>query len=262
LRDVRSLIVQVSDQNRLRWTDNDAGRLKSNVDAMRAEVTFFRGVIFGIDEDGVVRTGGHAGFATDANRFVEIDNAVSALEHRGRWTRSHARCVSALIATRDLVRAPHLGKHSYVYVLDVSPSDTDRHHVLGLARSRTRVTADAAGVIDNFRPLHAVASSWFWLDHFVWRVGGIYHEAGRSPAVFWGKLWKGRGFPHIGRRSRRLKMRVSYTILGQDRHSWRCQQKSLTPVRPTRYHVFGLSKGVNRLTAHSLGSCPLTSQAF
>ena len=40
LRDVRRLIVHVADQDRLRRTDNDAGGLEPDVDAMSAEIAF------------------------------------------------------------------------------------------------------------------------------------------------------------------------------------------------------------------------------
>src|SRR5205807_2660513 len=71
LSDVRRLIVHIADQYGLRWTDDDAGRLQTNIDAMRAEVAFLGRMIFGIDEDRVVRTGGHAGLAADAAGVID-----------------------------------------------------------------------------------------------------------------------------------------------------------------------------------------------
>src|SRR6266571_8442698 len=101
---------------------------------MRAEVTFLSGMIFGIDEDGVVWTSGHARFATDANRFIKIDNAVRPLEHRGGRAGDDARSVRALIAARDLMRAADLPKHPNIDVLDISARHTNRHNVFRLAR--------------------------------------------------------------------------------------------------------------------------------
>ena len=118
------VIVHVADQNRLRRANDDAGRLETHIDAVRAEVTFLGRMIFGIDEDRVVRTGGHAGLAADADRFVEIDDAVRALEHRGRRAGGHARRVRALIAARHLMRAARLWKHADVDMLDVGARDT------------------------------------------------------------------------------------------------------------------------------------------
>src|SRR5712671_5109110 len=45
LPDVRQGIVHVADQNRLRRTNDDAGRLQTDIDAMRAEVTFLSRMI-------------------------------------------------------------------------------------------------------------------------------------------------------------------------------------------------------------------------
>jgi len=78
-RDFRIRIVHVADKDRFRGTDHDASRFQSHIDAMRTEVALLGRVIFGIDKDGVVRTGGDAGFAPDADRFVEIDNAIARL---------------------------------------------------------------------------------------------------------------------------------------------------------------------------------------
>jgi hypothetical protein len=122
-------------------------------------------MIFGVDENRVVRTGSHAGFAANANRFIKIDDAVSALEHRGRWTRGHAGRVRALVAAGDLMRAAHLWEHTHVDVLDVGAGDANRDDVLRLAGCRARMTTDAASVVDHLRPLDAILANWFWLDH-------------------------------------------------------------------------------------------------
>src|SRR5437763_16643040 len=100
---------------------------------MRAEVTFLSRMIFGIDEDRVVRARSHAGFTADADRFVEIDDAVRPLEHRGGRTGDDAGRVRALVAARHLVRAAHLWKHTDIDVLDVGARYADRHHVFRLA---------------------------------------------------------------------------------------------------------------------------------
>ncbi len=67
LPDIRQRVVHVADENRLGWTDYDTRGLETDVDAMRAEVTFLSRMIFGVDENRVVGAGGHAGFAADAN---------------------------------------------------------------------------------------------------------------------------------------------------------------------------------------------------
>jgi hypothetical protein len=166
LRDVRSLIVQVADQDRLSRANHYARRFQSDINPVRAEITFLGGMIFGIDKDCVVRARGHAGFAADADRLVEIDDAVRAFEHRRSRTRRHAGRVRALVAARDLMRAPHLRKHADIDVFDISARHADGHDVLRLARRRARMTADAAGVVDDLGPLHPVSASYLWLGHF------------------------------------------------------------------------------------------------
>lgn len=122
-------------------------------------------MIFRIDEDRVVRAGSHAGFAADANRLIEIDDAVRALEHRGRRASRHTGRVRTLIAASYLVRAAHLRPDADVNVLNVSSCDADRDDVLGLAGCSARVTSNAASVVDYLRPLHAISVSCFWLNH-------------------------------------------------------------------------------------------------
>src|SRR5262252_7745931 len=134
---------------------------------MGAEVTFFRRMIFRIDEDRVVGTGGHAGLAPDADRFVKIDDPVRALEHRGSRTGRDAGRMRALIAARYLMRASRLGKHAHVDVLHIGTSDADRNYILGLAGGGTRVTADAARVIDDLGP----AELRRWLGHGEFGLG-------------------------------------------------------------------------------------------
>src|ERR1700687_1137317 len=165
LPDIRRGIVHVADQDRLRGTDDYARWLQSHIDAVRAEVALLSRMIFRIDKDSVVRTGSHAGFAADADRFVEIDYAVRALEHRHRGTSRDARCMGTLVTARHLVRAAHLGKHAHVHMLDVSPSDADGQDVFRLARRCARMATDTASVVDDLGPLDWRVPSWLWLDH-------------------------------------------------------------------------------------------------
>src|SRR6185295_7323994 len=121
---------------------------------MRAEVTLLSRVIFGIDKDRIVRAGGHAGLAADADRLVEIDDAVCALEHcRGR-TGSDTRRVRALIAARHLMSAARLWKDADVDMLHIRPRHRQRDQVLGLAGGGAGMTTNAARLVDNLGPLH------------------------------------------------------------------------------------------------------------
>lgn len=110
-------------------------------------------MVLGIDEDRVVRTRSHAGFASDADGLVEIDYAIGAPEHSSSRTGRDARRMSALIAPRDLVRSARLRKLAYINMLDVSACDRERYVVLRFARSRACVASDTARVVDYFRPL-------------------------------------------------------------------------------------------------------------
>jgi hypothetical protein len=60
----------------------------------------------------------------------------------------------ALITARDLMSAPRVWKFSDINVLDVGARDRQRHNVFGLASGRAGMTADAARMVNNLRPLH------------------------------------------------------------------------------------------------------------
>ena len=130
---------------------------------MGTEITLLSGVIFGIDENGVVGTRSHAGLATNANRFIKINDAVRAFEHRrGRTSRDTGR-VCALIATRNLVGPSCLRKNSDVDVLNIRARDAEGDDVFGLAGGRAGMTTDTTSVVDYLGPLDLL-----WLKH---RVG-------------------------------------------------------------------------------------------
>ena len=131
-------------------------------------------MILWVDEDRVIGTSSHARFAANADRFVEVDDAVGALKHRGSRTSGDARCMRALITTGHLMGAPRLGKDTDVDVLDVSARDADGYDVFRFACRRARMTADATRVVDDFRPLHALFATWLLIDHLAvakaWRT--------------------------------------------------------------------------------------------
>jgi len=122
-------------------------------------------MIFGINKDGVVRTGRHAGLTANANRFVKIDDAVSPFEHCCGGAGGYARRVRALITAGYLVGAPRLREDTHVDVLDVGSRDTDGNHVFRLARGRARVTSDATGVVDDLGPLHSLFAACLRFNH-------------------------------------------------------------------------------------------------
>ena len=147
-------IVEVADEDRFGRADDDARRFQPHVEAVGAEVALLRRVILGVDEDGVVRAGGDAGLAPDADGLVEVHDSVRPLVHRRRGARGHARGVIALVAARHLERPPRLREHADIHVFHVRAGDGQRDGVLGLAGGGTRVAADTSSVVDDFRPFH------------------------------------------------------------------------------------------------------------
>lgn len=128
---------------------------------MRAEVTLLSRVVFGIDEDRIVRTGRHASFAADADGFIEINDAIRALEHRGGWTGRDTWRVGALIAARYLMRAASLRKDADIDMFHIRPRHRQRDKILRLARGGAGVTTDATRLVDDLGPLHR-AVLWFF----------------------------------------------------------------------------------------------------
>ena len=125
------------------------GGFESHIQTMRTECAFCGGIGFGVEIDRVVGAGLHAGFAADANARVELDDAVCALIHGSDGTDAHAGRVGAMVAARHLEAASHVGVETRFDVLDPRAIHTQRHLVLGLARSRTGVTADTFGLVNE-----------------------------------------------------------------------------------------------------------------
>ena len=148
-------IVEISGDDRVLGTDDDAGRLEPDFGAMRAEVALGGGAVVGIDVNGVVRARLHASFATDAALGVEIDDAVFALVHRGHRADRHAGRILAMIAARDLKDAASVGECSLLDVLDPGAIHGQGDVVLGLAGDSAGVTADALAVIDDESVSHS-----------------------------------------------------------------------------------------------------------
>src|SRR6185436_7866447 len=118
-------------------------------------------MVLRVNEDRIIRAGRDAGFATDANRFVEVDNAVCALEHRRRGAGGDTRRVSTLVAAGDLMGPASLRKNTYVDVLDIGTRDRKRHQIFRLAGRCAGVTTNTPGLVDDFGPLHR-AALWFF----------------------------------------------------------------------------------------------------
>jgi hypothetical protein len=151
-RDFGIRVVHVADEDRFDRADDDAGGFESHVDAVRAEVALLRRVVFRVDEDGIVRAGGHARLAADADRLIEIDDAVVAFEHRARRAGRHARRMRALVAARHLMRPARLRIFADIDMLDIGARHRDRHEIFRLAGGRTGMATDTARLIDDLSP--------------------------------------------------------------------------------------------------------------
>src|SRR5579859_4254218 len=149
LRDLAVTGVEISRDDGVLRADHNTGRLQSNFGAVGAEMAFGRGAFVRIDVDGIVWAGLHAGFAPDTSLGAEINDAVFALVHRGHRTDRDAGRILAMIAARDLKDAAGVGESSLLDVLHPGAVHGERDVVLGLARHRAGVAADALAVIDD-----------------------------------------------------------------------------------------------------------------
>lgn len=121
---------------------------------MSAEVTFLGRMILWVYEDRIVGTRGHARFAPDADRLVEIDDAIGAFEHRSRRASRHAGSMSALVATRNLMRTPRLRECSDFYVLNVGAGHRQWNKVLGFTRSCAGMAPNTTRMVNDLGPLN------------------------------------------------------------------------------------------------------------
>ena len=129
--------------------DDHAGGFESHIQTMSTERTFGGGIGFGVEIDRVVGTGLHAGFTSDANGRIELDNTICALIHRSDRTDTHTGWVGTVIATRHLKAAAHIGVRARFNIFDPCAIHADRHLILGLACSTARMTSDAFGLVDE-----------------------------------------------------------------------------------------------------------------
>src|SRR6188508_817839 len=135
-------------------TNDDARRLESEVDSMRAIMALRRSTVFRVDVNRVVRARLKACLASDANSRIELHNAVVPLIHRGDWTDPDAGWIRAVITPRDLEVPPRIGSRAGLDVLHPRPIYTKRNVVFALARSRAGVASNARPIIDDESEVH------------------------------------------------------------------------------------------------------------
>src|SRR5579864_7291738 len=141
------------------WTNDYAGGFQPDFSSMCTEVALRRGAFFGINVNGVVRAGLHAGFAADTSFRTEVDDPVLALVHRSNRTDRHARGILAMITSGHLKHAAGIRENALFHVLHPGAVHRERHMVLGLARHGTRVAADALPIVNDEPVSHADGGS-------------------------------------------------------------------------------------------------------
>ncbi len=148
-RDLAFRIVEVAEDAAFGRADAHARRLQLVLDAVCAEVALLGGPGVRIDEELIVRTGGHARAAADADRAVQIDDAVTAFEERVGRTDLEAGRFFALIAQDRKEQPLGVRERAFLDRLDPAAIDADRDVMFRLARNGARVAADAFLQIDN-----------------------------------------------------------------------------------------------------------------
>ena len=146
-------IVQISHQDGLSWADHDTGGLETHVDSVGTEITFLGRMIFRVYEDRVIGTGCDTSLAADADRFVEVYDAVVAPIHRSGGAGCGTGCVRALVTTGDLEGSLRLREDPYIDIFYVGSGDGKRDFIFGFTGCRTSVTTDTTGIVDDFGPL-------------------------------------------------------------------------------------------------------------
>lgn len=116
---------------------------------MCTEVAFGRCAVVGIDVNGVVRAGLHAGFAPDTALGAEVDDPIFALIYSGDGTDRDAGWILAMIAASDLKNAARVRKSSLLDVLYPGTIHRERNVIFRLAGHGTGVAADALAIVDD-----------------------------------------------------------------------------------------------------------------
>lgn len=154
VRELRCRVIHIAGYDCLDRANDHTSGFKLGFDSMRAEVALLGGVCVGIDVQGIVRTGLHAGLATDAAIAVEVDDAVVEPVERSYRADGYARSVVAVIAPEHGKETASVWILTLLYVLDPGPESAERDFVLGLASDSARVTADAFAMVYDEAVFH------------------------------------------------------------------------------------------------------------
>jgi hypothetical protein len=114
---------------------------------MRTEVTFGRGIVVGIDVQGVIGTGLHATLAADASLIVKIDDSVGAPVEGFGGANGNAGGRIAVVTSHHPEVAAGVRKFALLDVLHPGAKDAQWNLVFLLARHRAGVTTDTSILI-------------------------------------------------------------------------------------------------------------------
>jgi hypothetical protein len=133
--------------------------LKTDLYPVSTKIALCRGVSIGINVQGIIRTGLHAGFAADTSLVIKIDNTVPAAKERHRRTYLDTWRFVAVIAPENGKVTARLGKDPLFNVLHPRAMYTDGDIVLFLAGNRAGMTTNATILIDDKAVPHEILRS-------------------------------------------------------------------------------------------------------
>jgi len=155
--------MEIASDDGTRWTNNDAGRFETDVDSVRAKVALLRRVFVRIDVESVVGASLHAGFTTDAEVRIEVDDAIPAVEERCGRADVHAGSVDAVIAPHDREEALGVRPGSLLHVLYPGAVDAKWYGVFGFAGNGAGVATNALILVDYKAVLQRGAPRFFFV---------------------------------------------------------------------------------------------------
>jgi len=149
MANLRSVIIDVSSNDRLLRTNHYTSWLQAYVHSMGAVVTLGDCVAVGIDVNCIVWTSLHTGLATDAYVGIEFYDTVVALVHGLYRADAYARRVCTMVAAGHLKMPARIGIGACFYVLYPGAINSQWDFVLALTGSGTGMTTNALAIIDD-----------------------------------------------------------------------------------------------------------------
>ena len=102
----------------------------------------------------IIWAGLHTGFASNADVWIEINDAISTLVHCCNRADAYARWIGAVVATRNLEMAARAGIDARIHIFYPGTIHTKWYLVFTLAGSGTCVTTDTLAIIDDEAVIH------------------------------------------------------------------------------------------------------------